>query len=163
MKGLRHHHYEVFYMFISYRMILSVALTIMVFKRRHSSSQILPVAYNTKSTNIYLTVGFQAELIYFYHHNISWSILYTWNMIQVIICKDFFPHFVSFQLAVCLGMLWPRYKRKCLPSVSCLDVLPFSIPAICYAINNNLAFYMQSQMDPTTYMVGEYDISVLWF
>lgn len=32
-------------------------------------------------------------------------------------------------------------------------VLPFSVPALCYCVNNNLAVRLQHHMDPATYMV----------
>lgn len=32
-------------------------------------------------------------------------------------------------------------------------VAPFSVPAILYAVTNNIAFFIQMEMDPATYQV----------
>uniref|UniRef100_A0A2C9KQU6 Uncharacterized protein n=1 Tax=Biomphalaria glabrata TaxID=6526 RepID=A0A2C9KQU6_BIOGL len=58
------------------------------------------------------------------------------------------------KLFICLLVLLAQYKVHLLPLLTWKVVLPFSLPALCYAVNNNLAVFMQTQMDPATYMVG---------
>ena len=59
-----------------------------------------------------------------------------------------------FQLVLCIVMFLPEAKEKGfhLPPLS--FILPFSVPAILYCLNNNIAVHMQLQMDPATYQVG---------
>ncbi|BFZ01584.1 hypothetical protein BsWGS_04623 [Bradybaena similaris] len=57
------------------------------------------------------------------------------------------------KLSVCCLVLIPDFKAEKLPTVTFSNSLPFALPAVCYCINNNLAVFMQTQMDPSTYMV----------
>ncbi|XP_055895936.1 probable UDP-sugar transporter protein SLC35A4 [Biomphalaria glabrata] len=57
------------------------------------------------------------------------------------------------KLFICLLVLLAQYKVHLLPLLTWKVVLPFSLPALCYAVNNNLAVFMQTQMDPATYMI----------
>ncbi|XP_059163402.1 probable UDP-sugar transporter protein SLC35A4 [Physella acuta] len=57
------------------------------------------------------------------------------------------------KLVICLVILFPDYMDNQLPALNFRLVLPFAIPALCYCLNNNLAVFMQTQMDPATYMV----------
>ncbi|RUS78729.1 hypothetical protein EGW08_013516 [Elysia chlorotica] len=54
-------------------------------------------------------------------------------------------------LALCLA--WPEILNQVPMFSGVKRVLPFSIPALCYCVNNNLSVYMQDQMDPATYQV----------
>ncbi|XP_059163274.1 probable UDP-sugar transporter protein SLC35A4 [Physella acuta] len=58
---------------------------------------------------------------------------------------------IKFLLA--LLMAWPELSIGYLSSIRLKQILPFSLPAVCYCINNNLSVFMQDQMDPATFQV----------
>ena len=58
------------------------------------------------------------------------------------------------KLFICLAVLTVDHKNQTLPSKpSVSDLLPYTVPALCYCVNNNLAVALQQHMDPATYMV----------
>ena len=50
-------------------------------------------------------------------------------------------------------MFMPEAREKGFEMPSFMFMLPFSVPAILYCINNNFAVHMQLHMDPVTYQV----------
>ncbi|BFZ01583.1 hypothetical protein BsWGS_04622 [Bradybaena similaris] len=54
---------------------------------------------------------------------------------------------------IALMMTWPDVRSNGFPQVKLKNVLHFSIPAVCYCLNNNLAVLMQDEMDPATFQV----------
>ena len=53
-----------------------------------------------------------------------------------------------------MSMYFPKFRERGSADLPKLyAALPFAIPALFYAINNNLAVYIQLQMDPATYQV----------
>ncbi|CAL1526983.1 unnamed protein product [Lymnaea stagnalis] len=57
------------------------------------------------------------------------------------------------KLFICLLVLLSERKIDQMPVLKRSLVFPFALPALCYCVNNNLAVFMQTQMDPATYMV----------
>ncbi|KAH9505126.1 hypothetical protein Btru_059619 [Bulinus truncatus] len=57
------------------------------------------------------------------------------------------------ELFICLFVLFAEYRASPTPVLTLNVILPFALPALCYTINNNLAVFMQTQMDPATYVV----------
>ncbi|KAH9505125.1 hypothetical protein Btru_059617 [Bulinus truncatus] len=57
------------------------------------------------------------------------------------------------ELFICLFVLFAEYRASPTPVLTLNVILPFTLPALCYTINNNLAVFMQTQMDPATYVV----------
>ncbi|ELU08858.1 hypothetical protein CAPTEDRAFT_125710 [Capitella teleta] len=57
------------------------------------------------------------------------------------------------KLLISLSLLLKESTSTVLSLPSFKEVLPFSIPAVLYTFNNNLAVHMQLQMDPATYQV----------
>ncbi|KAH9505124.1 hypothetical protein Btru_059616 [Bulinus truncatus] len=54
---------------------------------------------------------------------------------------------------ISLVLLWPEKEKINKLNLRIKSIIPFSLPAICYCINNNLAVNMQDHMDPATFQV----------
>ncbi|KAK0070361.1 UDP-sugar transporter protein SLC35A4 [Biomphalaria pfeifferi] len=50
-------------------------------------------------------------------------------------------------------ILWSEKNKLNYKQIKFRSVISFSLPALCYGINNNLAVYMQDYMDPSTFQV----------
>ncbi|XP_005090458.1 probable UDP-sugar transporter protein SLC35A4 [Aplysia californica] len=50
-------------------------------------------------------------------------------------------------------MAFPEISTNGLSRVRLKNILPFAVPAVCYCVTNNLAVYMQDQMDPATFQM----------
>ncbi|CAL1526984.1 unnamed protein product [Lymnaea stagnalis] len=59
----------------------------------------------------------------------------------------------TIKFLMALMMSWPEIVNHGMPEIRMKNVIPFSVPAFCYCLNNNLAVYMQDQMDPATFQV----------
>jgi len=57
------------------------------------------------------------------------------------------------KLCICIVLYIPEVKKNgfIMPPLS--FAIPFAVPAVLYAVNNNIAVHMQLQMDPATYQV----------
>ena len=51
-------------------------------------------------------------------------------------------------------MFIPEVREKGFTMPGLSSALPFAVPAVLYAMNNNIGVHMQLQMDPATYQVG---------
>ncbi|KAK1161070.1 putative UDP-sugar transporter protein SLC35A4 [Acipenser oxyrinchus oxyrinchus] len=54
---------------------------------------------------------------------------------------------------VSLGLLFLRDRHSLHIAVSWKHVVPYAVPALLYAVNNNLVVFMQVHMDPSTFQV----------
>ncbi|CAH1783388.1 unnamed protein product [Owenia fusiformis] len=57
------------------------------------------------------------------------------------------------KICISMTMFLPEVRENGFPSVTIGYALAFSVPAIIYAINNNIAAVMQLHMDPATFQV----------
>lgn len=57
------------------------------------------------------------------------------------------------KLLISIAMFYPEAREKGFSRPTLRQALPFSVPAVLYCFNNNIAVHMQLQMDPATYQV----------
>lgn len=63
---------------------------------------------------------------------------------------------LCFQLVTSCVMYFPEFAGSGfqLPRIPWVALTSFSVPAVLYTFNNNIAIHMQLQMDPTTFQVS---------
>ena len=50
-------------------------------------------------------------------------------------------------------MFIPEFRKNGLKLPPLILIIPFAVPGLLYCLNNNLAVYIQLEMDPATYQV----------
>ncbi|RXM95081.1 putative UDP-sugar transporter protein SLC35A4 [Acipenser ruthenus] len=110
------------------------------------------------------------RLLVFSSHIVHWGLLLTLSVLiygshapLITLCKvdkkipfSSSSCVVLIELAkfiVSLGLLFLRDRHSLHIAVSWKHVVPYAVPALLYAVNNNLVVFMQVHMDPSTFQV----------